>query len=165
MEKKLMIICGLDPGFDRLGYAFLQLKTPNATPQVLSYGLITTPKTSSFDKRLLELSQDFDHLLTQYKPDAVYMESLYMGRNVTTVLFVAEVRGVLRYLTAKNSISMGEIPPNTVKKTVSGYGAADKSQMVRAITALLQLPAPPKPDDVADALAVALCGSLKTPLK
>ena len=164
MEEKL-IICGIDPGFDRLGYAFLHLKSTHTTPEVLSYGLITTPKSSTFDERLLELSQDFDHLLTQHKPDAVYMESLYMGRNVTTVLFVAEVRGVLRYLTAKNNMPLGEIPPNTVKKTISGYGAADKSQMIRAVTTLLRLPAPPQPDDVADALAVALCGCLKTPLK
>ena len=164
MEEKL-IVCGIDPGFDRLGYAFLYLKSSSATPEVLSYGLITTPKSSTFDERLLELSQDFDQLLTQNKPNAVYMESLYMGRNVTTVLFVAEVRGVLRYLTAKNGIPMGEVPPNTVKKTVSGYGAADKSQMIRAVTTLLRLPAPPQPDDVADALAVALCGCLKTPLK
>ncbi|MGL5255010.1 MAG: crossover junction endodeoxyribonuclease RuvC [Brevinema sp.] len=160
-----MVICGIDPGFDRLGYAFLRQQTSHSAPEVLSYGLITTPKQATFDERLFELSQDFNHLLAQYKPDSIYMESLYMGRNVSTVLFVAEVRGVLRYLAAKNKIPMGEVSPNTVKKTISGYGAADKSQMIRAVTALLRLPQPPQPDDVADALAVALCGSLKTSLK
>ena len=155
-----MIICGIDPGYDRAGYAFLELKE-NRTFKVLAYGLVSTSKTLSFCDRILELGNDFDELFKRYQAQHLFMEKLFMGRNTTTVLQVSEARGVLRFLAKKNNMEVSEVAPTSIKKTVSGYGAADKTQMIRAITLLLQLPEPPHPDDVADALSVAFCGYIR----
>lgn len=154
-----MIICGIDPGYDRAGYAFLEI-TPQGV-KTISYGLVSTKKTSDLSQRLLEIGNDFEYLFSMYKPTHLYIEKLFMGRNTTTVLPVAESRGILKYIAAKNNIFIHEISPSTVKKIVSGYGAADKSQMIQAITFLLKLPERPHPDDVADALSIAFCGYLK----
>lgn len=154
-----MVICGIDPGYDRAGYAFLE-STKNQL-KILSYGLVSTDKNLAFSTRILELGIDFEQLFQLYNPSYLYIEKLFMGRNTTTALAVAEVRGTLRYLAGKNHISLHEISPSSVKKIVAGYGAATKSQMIKAITFLLQLPEPPKPDDVADALAIAFCGYLQ----
>lgn len=155
-----MIICGIDPGFDRAGYAFLQ-NIGKAQPIVLSYGVVTTNKSQDFSMRLFELAEDFTGLFERYRPQYLVLEKLFMGRNITTALPVAEIRGVLRYLAAKNSITLAEVPPNTVKKNVAGYGGADKKQIIQAVTFLLNLPSPPQPDDAADALAIAFYGFLK----
>lgn len=160
MEKTLTL-CGIDPGYDRAGYAFLSVS--GAKVSVLSYGLISTAKTSSFDSRLHELGVDFSKLFQAHNPDAIFMEKLFMGRNITTALPVAEVRGVLRYIAADRGTPFHEIPPKTVKKQITGYGNADKSQMIRAVTLILKLAEPPSPDDVADALAIAFCGYLSLP--
>ncbi|SFB86877.1 Holliday junction endonuclease RuvC [Brevinema andersonii] len=155
-----MVICGIDPGFDRAGYAFLQ-NIGASQPVVLSYGVVTTDKSHDFSMRLFELAEDFVGLFERYQPQYLVLEKLFMGRNITTALPVAEIRGVLRYLAAKNNIELTEVPPNTVKKNVTGYGGADKKQIIQAVTFLLNLPYPPQPDDAADALAIAFCGFLK----
>lgn len=154
-----MVIFGIDPGYDRVGYGILEIN--NRQCEVLSYGLISTSKQKHFDERILEIGNDLTQLLESYKPQHLFIEKLYMGRNTTTVLYVSEVRGMIRYLTVKQEISLTELAPNTIKKNITGYGAADKNQMTRAITALLHLSEPPRPDDVADALAIAFCGYLK----
>ncbi|MGL4394127.1 MAG: crossover junction endodeoxyribonuclease RuvC [Brevinema sp.] len=154
-----MIICGIDPGYDRAGYAFLEISSQGVKP--LSYGLVSTSKDKNLQERLLEVGNDFEQLFQLYKPKHLYIEKLFMGRNTTTVLPVAESRGIIKYLAAKNQIEIHELSPSSIKKSVSGYGAAQKSQMIQAITFLLKLPSPPKPDDVADALSIAFCGYLK----
>ncbi|MGL4366836.1 MAG: crossover junction endodeoxyribonuclease RuvC [Brevinemataceae bacterium] len=154
-----MIVCGIDPGYDRCGYAFLELN--NGKINVLSYGLISTDKKNDFSSRIKELGDDFELLLNTYQPSHIYLETLYMGRNTTTVLGVAETRGIFRYISKKHNLTIAELSPNSIKKTISGYGAAGKSQMIQAITKLLNLPKPPYPDDTADALAIAFCGCLK----
>ncbi|MGL5956253.1 MAG: crossover junction endodeoxyribonuclease RuvC [Brevinema sp.] len=155
-----MIICGIDPGYDRAGYGFLKIHHQQVH-EVLSYGLISTDKKKSFPERLFELGSDVDLLFQKYQPSHLFIEKLFMGRNTTTVLQVAEVRGVLCYLAQKHSIAITEIAPKSIKKIVSGYGNADKHQMIQAITLLLNLPEAPQPDDVADALALAFCGYIK----
>ncbi|MGL4676938.1 MAG: crossover junction endodeoxyribonuclease RuvC [Brevinema sp.] len=155
-----MIICGIDPGYDRAGYGFLKINNPQSQ-EVLAYGLISTDKKKSFPERLFELGGDINLLFQKYQPSHVFIEKLFMGRNTTTVLQVAEVRGVLCYLSHKHNIIITELAPKSIKKIVSGYGNADKHQMIRAITLLLNLPEPPQTDDVADALALAFCGSMK----
>lgn len=157
-----MIICGIDPGYDRAGYAFLQVE--NNKVSVSAYGLVSTSKNADFSSRFLELGKDFQDLFDRYKPDYLYIEKLFMGRNTTTVLPVAEIRGLLRYLAGLRSIPFYEIAPKTVKKNVSGYGNADKNQMIRAVTLLLNLSEAPKSDDAADALAIAFCGFLQRPM-
>ncbi len=154
-----MIICGIDPGYDRAGYGFLDVQ--GQKHEVISSGIVTTDKTKPFGERLFELGNDIDSLFTKYQPQHLIIEKLFMGRNTTTVLQVAEVRGVMTYLAHKHNITITEIAPTSIKKIVSGYGAADKNQMIRAITLLLNLPEPPHPDDVADALALAFCGYIK----
>ncbi|MGL4387965.1 MAG: crossover junction endodeoxyribonuclease RuvC [Brevinema sp.] len=154
-----MIICGIDPGYDRAGYAFLEINSNGVKP--LSYGLISTTKEKKLQERLLEVGNDFEQLFQIYKPSHLYIEKLFMGRNTSTVLSVAEARGIIKYLATKNSISIHEIPPSSIKKAVTGYGSAQKNQMIQAITFLLKLSEPPRPDDVADALSIAFCGYLK----
>ncbi len=154
-----MIICGIDPGYDRAGYGFLKIR--NGSFEVMSYGLVSTDKKKSFSERLFELGGDIDSLFQKHKPDVLIIEKLFMGRNTSTVLQVSEVRGVMSYLASKNNIQILELAPTSIKKIVSGYGAADKNQMIRAVTMLLNLPQPPSPDDVADALALAFCGYIK----
>lgn len=154
-----MIICGIDPGYDRAGYGFVKISGNKC--EVLGYGLVSTDKKNSFCERLFELGVDFEQLFDTYKPNHVFIEKLFMGRNTSTVLQVAEVRGVLRYLAKKKDIALSELAPTTIKKTVSGYGVANKQQMIRAITLLLKLPEAPHPDDVADALSIAFCGYIK----
>jgi len=154
-----MIICGIDPGYDRAGYAFI--KNINNQVKTLSYGLVSTDKKLDLSTRILELGNDFNQLFTQYKPSHLFIERLFMGRNTSSVLAVSEARGVLRYIAGINNTEIHEIAPNTVKKTITGYGAADKAQMIKAITILLKLPTAPHPDDVADALAIAFCGYLQ----
>ncbi len=154
-----MIICGIDPGYDRAGYGFVKIVENRC--EVLAYGLVSTQKNKSFCERIFELGMDFEQLFDTYKPDHIFIEKLFMGRNTSTVLQVAEVRGVLRYLAQKKKTPLSELAPTSIKKTVSGYGAADKQQMIRAITLLLKLPEAPHPDDVADALSIAFCGYIK----
>lgn len=154
-----MIICGIDPGYDRAGYGFINV-TQNGY-EVLSYGLISTCKKQSFEDRIFELGNDVESLFEKFKPKHLIIEKLFMGKNTTTVLQVAEIRGVLNYLAKKHQINITQISPTSIKKIVSGYGAADKTQMIRAITLLLNLPEPPHPDDVADALSLAFCGYIK----
>ncbi len=158
-RRELMIICGIDPGYDRAGYGFL--KAANGKFEVLAYGLVSTDKNKIFSERLFELGNDMDSLFQKYKPTHLALEKLFMGRNTSTVLQVAEVRGVLSYIAHKNNLIITELAPTTIKKTVSGYGAADKNQMIRAVTMLLNLSTAPHPDDVADALAIAFCGFVK----
>lgn len=154
-----MIICGIDPGYDRAGYSFLKIESGKY--EVLAYGLVSTNKHSDFCDRIYELGNDFELLFEQHKPTHLFIEKLFIGRNTTTVLQVAEVRGVIKYLAKKHQLDIYEIAPTSIKKIVSGYGAADKSQMIRAITLLLNLSEAPHPDDVADALSLAFCGYIK----
>ncbi|MGL4563039.1 MAG: crossover junction endodeoxyribonuclease RuvC [Brevinema sp.] len=154
-----MIICGVDPGYDRVGYAFLEISSEKVIP--IAYGLVSTSKNNDFSKRLYEIGNDFEELFNIHKPTYLYIEKLFMGKNTTTALPVAEVRGMIKYLAEKNNIIIQELSPSTIKKTITGYGSAQKGQMIQAITFLLQLPKPPHPDDVADALSVAFCGYIK----
>lgn len=154
-----MIICGIDPGYDRAGYSFIRIQQNKC--EVLSYGLISTDKQKKFEDRIFELGNDIESLFQKYQPQHLIIEKLFMGKNTSTVLQVAEIRGILCYLAKKQQMNITQIAPTSIKKIVSGYGAADKNQMIRAITLLLNLPKPPYPDDVADALAIAFCGYIK----
>lgn len=153
-----MIICGIDPGYERIGYAFLDI-TKNEI-SALSYGLISTKKESSFSERLYEIGNDIEALLQNFTPSKIFLEKLFFGSNKNTVLPVSEARGVIRYFAQKYKSTVYEISPSSVKKRVTGYGHAEKWQMIQAITLLLSLPDPPHPDDVADALAIAFCGAI-----
>lgn len=153
MTVKVQRILGLDPGYGRLGFGVIEVNKGSVS--CLGCGLITTPVGKRQAARLLELAEDIQALIKKFKPDVVAIEILFFSKNVTTGLKVAEVRGVILLLAEKAGLEIVEVRPNEVKLALTGYGKADKKQMQQMITKVLCLPKVPKPDDAADALAIA----------
>ncbi len=151
-----MIILGLDPGLATLGYGVINAVHGNFS--VVDYGVVTTPKECTLPERLLQLEEGVTELIDTYKPENVAIEELFFSKNITTGIAVAEARGVI-LLTAVKSLGreVYEYTPNQIKQAITGYGGADKMQMQHMVQALLRLKSVPRPDDAADALAVALC--------
>lgn len=150
-----MIILGIDPGFAITGYGILRYEGNRFT--VIDYGAVTTPAGQEFPTRLLKIFIGLEALIEKYKPDAVAVEELFFSRNTTTALHVGHGRGVAILAGAKAGLPVFEYTPLQVKQAVVGYGRAQKSQIQQMVKAILNLPEIPKPDDVADALAVAIC--------
>jgi crossover junction endodeoxyribonuclease RuvC len=151
------IILGIDPGFDRLGFGFLGVQ--GSKVRVIDYGVITTDKALSFEKRLAQIAVDLRELIKEHKPDVMGIETLFFAQNTTTAMTVAEARGVVRLIAAEHTVPIVEFGPSQIKKALTGDGKANKQAMEMMITKLLNLTAVPKPDDAADALAVALTTS------
>lgn len=152
--KKISRILGLDPGYGRLGFGVIELE--KGIPVCLDVGVITTPAHTAFPERLLMLGTDIEQLLKEHAPDLVALESLFFKQNRTTGLKVAEVRGVIQFLCATRGIPVVEYAPATVKSTIAGSGRADKAGIQRMVKLTLHLARIPRPDDAADALAIAL---------
>lgn len=150
-----MIILGLDPGVARLGYGVIE--SDGHHDRCVAYGVIETRK-GELGPRLLELRDQLRTLLAEHRPDRVCVEKLYFSKNVKTATAVGEARGVILLTCAEAQLPLIEVQPQAVKQAVTGYGAADKAQVMRMVQTLLGLPEPPRPDDAADALAIALCG-------
>ena len=148
-------ILGLDPGLERVGFGLVNLQHKTFTAE--RWGLIHTHKDKSLSERLVEIYHDGHALLTQLKPDVVCIEKLFYFRNQTTIIPVAQARGVLLLLCGQFGLPYQEYTPMQVKLQVTGYGKADKAAVQDMVKTLLNLDALPKPDDVADALALALC--------
>lgn len=150
-----MIILGIDPGLATMGYGVINSEKGNYS--VIDYGVVTTPKECTLPERLLQLEDGVKELIDTYKPDNVSIEELFF-KNITTGIPVAEARGVI-LLTAVKSLGkeVYEYTPNQIKQAVTGYGGADKIQMQHMVQVLLRLKSVPRPDDAADALAVAIC--------
>ncbi len=153
MANKRQTILGLDPGYGRLGFGIVQVTKGEAT--CLGCGVITTAKERTHAARLQELAQDIRALIRKFSPTVVAVETLFFAKSVTTALKVAEVRGVILLLAEEAGLEIVEVRPNEVKMALTGYGKADKRQMQSMITKVLRLPSVPKPDDAADALAIA----------
>lgn len=151
-----MIILGIDPGLATMGYGVIKSEKGNFS--VIDYGVVTTPKACTLPERLLQLEDGVKELIDTYKPDNVSIEELFFSKNITTGIPVAEARGVI-LLTAVKSLGkeVYEYTPNQIKQAVTGYGGADKIQMQHIMQVLLRLKSVPRPDDAADALAVAIC--------
>ena len=151
-----MIILGIDPGLATMGYGVIQAIHGNF--QVVDYGVVTTPKECSLPERLCQIEVGVSELIATYKPENIVLEELFFSKNITTGIPVAEARGVI-LLTAVKSLKdeVYEYTPNQIKQAITGYGGADKIQMQHMVQALLRLKSVPRPDDAADALAVALC--------
>jgi len=151
-----MIILGIDPGLATMGYGVIQAIHGNF--QVVDYGVVTTPKECTLPERLRQLEDGVKELIESFRPDNIAIEELFFSKNITTGIPVAEARGVI-LLTAVKSLGdeVYEYTPNQIKQAITGYGSADKIQMQHMIQALLRLKRIPRPDDAADALAVALC--------
>lgn len=149
-------ILGLDPGLGLTGYGVLDV-SPTGGMTVVAYGVVRTPARRPLPERLLHLYRELQALLALHRPQQGAVEQLFFQRNVSTAIAVGQARGVALLALAEAGLTVAEYPPNVVKETVTGYGQADKGQMQRMVQTLLRLPEPPRPDDAADALAVALC--------
>lgn len=152
-----MIILGIDPGIATIGFGVLQAERQGN--RLLRYGVITTPAGLPLASRLLQISQDMDELIAQFHPDAMSVEELFFTNNITTGISVAHGRGVILLAAEKAGVPIFEYTPMQVKQAVVGYGKAEKRQVMLMTQRLLKLKAIPRPDDAADAIALALCHS------
>ena len=150
-----MVILGIDPGYATTGFGVLE--QVRGTIRLLNYGTITTPAGLDFSRRLVMLYDDMNELLQTVKPDAVAVEELFFGHNVTTGIGVSHGRGVILLAVAQFGAPLFEYTPNQVKQAVVGYGSADKRQVMDMTRRLLKMEKMARPDDAADAIAIALC--------
>ena len=150
-----MRILGIDPGYATTGFGILE--AGRGSVQLLNYGTITTPTTLTFPERLVVLYDDMVQLIETVKPDAVAVEELFWGHNVTTGIGVSHGRGVILLAICKSGAPLFEYTPNQVKQAVVGYGGADKHQVMEMARRILKMEKVARPDDAADAIAIALC--------
>ncbi|HNQ95448.1 MAG TPA: crossover junction endodeoxyribonuclease RuvC [Anaerolineales bacterium] len=151
----MTLAIGIDPGTATTGYGLVRLM-PDGELVAVSFGIISTPKDATPSARLEMLYTDLRKLLKQHKPDTSAVEKLFFARNVTTGIAVGQARGVVLLALEQAGIEIFEYTPKEVKNAVAGYGSAEKRQVQEMVRALLQLDSIPKPDDAADALAVAI---------
>lgn len=150
-----MRVLGIDPGIAIAGFGFIDKIGHKLTP--VQYGAIQTEAHTPSETRLLQIYESAGALMDKYKPDAVAVEKLFFNRNVTTAFAVGQARGVIILAAAQRNLTVAEYTPLQVKQAVVGYGKAEKRQVQEMVKMFLRLSAVPKPDDVADALAVAIC--------
>jgi len=151
-----MQVLGIDPGTATTGYG-LVCESESGGIQIVDYGIIATPKNTPPECRLLTIFEKTLELIALHSPDTAAVEKLFFQRNVTTALAVGQARGVVLLALAKNKIPIFEYTPMEVKLAVAGYGGADKKQVQLMVKAILKMNDIPRPDDAADALAIAIC--------
>jgi crossover junction endodeoxyribonuclease RuvC len=151
----MTLALGIDPGTATTGYGLVRLARDGELVAV-KYGIISTPKQATAPARLEMLYDQLSDLLKEYQPDTAAVEKLFFSRNVTTAIAVGQARGVVMLCMQQAGVEPFEYTPNEVKQAVAGYGSADKRQVQEMVRALLQLDSIPKPDDAADALAIAI---------
>lgn len=149
-----MIILGIDPGYAIVGWGVIEYQANNFRP--VAFGAITTQAHTSFDDRLMHIYDDVCEVIRRAKPDAMSIEKLYFNTNVTTGIQVAQARGVIILAAKQAGVPVYEYTPLQVKTAVAGYGKAKKPQVMEMTRRLLHLKEVPKPDDTADALAIAI---------
>ena len=150
-----MLILGIDPGYATVGFGFVRYNAPRFAAG--QYGTIITPASDPFDLRLNTIFESVCSLIDRYSPDAIAVEKLYYANNAKTVIGVAEARGVILLAARQKNVPIYEYTPLQVKQAVTGYGKAYKAQVQEMTRRLLSLKQIPKPDDTADALAIAIC--------
>ena len=150
-----MIVLGIDPGTARLGYGLVERQGSRLT--MLDYGCIETVNDRPLEQRLLIIHEGIDDLIKTYRPEAVGVERLFFNKNVQTAMAVGQARGVVLLVAAQHGLPVLEYGPHEVKLAVTGYGKAPKDQVQRMVQMVLSMKQIPKPDDAADALAVAVC--------
>lgn len=155
-----MRILGIDPGIATIGFSILE--TSGNRFDLLNCGVITTPAHTPLSDRLITIYDDLSQLIEAYHPDVAAIEELFFNTNITTGISVAHGRGVILLACAKAGITIHEYTPLQVKDAVVGYGRADKRQVMEMVRRLCHLKEPPKPDDAADAVALALCHARST---
>ena len=150
-----MIILGIDPGFAIVGWSVIESERGNIRP--IAFGAITTPAHTDIEARLLMIERDLTAIIEKYSPEEMAIEELFFNTNITTAIAVAEARGVIICTAHRLGVKISEYTPLQVKQAVVGYGRAEKKQVIAMVTSLLKLDKPPKPDDTADAVAIAIC--------
>ena len=165
LKKKFMIYLGIDPGTATTGYGIIKKASPTKNSktqefEILDFGVITTKKTDTDAKRLQILYDDLSEIIEKYKPGYIGVEKLFFSKNQTTAMTVSQARGVVLLACSQNKASLLEFTPLQVKNTLCGYGKADKIQVQRMVQQTFKLKNIPKPDDAADALAIALCAAV-----
>lgn len=151
-----MLVIGIDPGTATTGYGLVR-ERQDGSLEAVDYGVITTPSDLPMPQRLLELYQRLKEIILLHRPESGAVEKLFFQRNVRTAISVGQGRGVALLALAESGVKSGEYTPLEIKQAVVGYGAADKAQVQYMVRALLNLEDIPRPDDAADALAVAIC--------
>lgn len=149
-----LVVLGIDPGYAIVGWGLVEFKNNSFRP--IRYGAITTEADTDFNERLRMIFDDLSQVIKVFKPDAMSIEKLYFTTNQKTAIMVAEARGVILLSAKQNGLPIFEYTPLQVKTAVTGYGKAKKPQVMEMTRRLLKLPEVPKPDDTADALAIAL---------
>ena len=152
-----MVILGIDPGVATIGFGVLRAERGKNT--LLQYGVITTPAGIPLSQRLVQIDRDMEQLIHRFKPDEMAVEELFFSKNITTGIAVAHGRGIILLAAEKLGVPVFEYTPMQVKQAVVGYGAAQKRQVMLMTQRLLGMKEVPKPDDAADALAIAICHS------
>lgn len=155
-----MIILGIDPGTATTGYAVLKKESINEF-KILDFGVIKTSSKLMDSTRLLETQRDLEKIIKKFKPSIAGVEKLFFETNVKTAMSVSQARGVVLLTLEKLKIRLYEFTPLQVKSIICGYGKADKKQVQYMVQKTLHMKSMPKPDDAADALAIALCAGLK----
>lgn len=151
-----MVVLGIDPGTATTGYGLVG-DTPSGGLQAIAYGVIITPPDMPMPERLLLLYRRLKEILLLHQPETGAVEKLFFQRNVTTALAVGQARGVILLSLAEAGLAVSEYTPMEVKQAICGYGGAEKSQIQQMVKTLLELQDIPRPDDAADALAIAIC--------
>ncbi len=150
-----MIILGIDPGYAIVGWGVIEYTSNRFT--VIDYGAVTTETGTPFNDRLKAVYDGIDSIMKRYSPEALSIEKLFYNTNAKTVIDVAQARGVINLAAVQNNIPIFEYTPLQVKQSVVGYGRAEKKQVQEMTRVILKLAKIPKPDDTADALAMAIC--------
>jgi crossover junction endodeoxyribonuclease RuvC len=148
-------VLGIDPGTATTGWSILEEKTGGITPVAFGH-ISTSPKTEDL-QRLLEISKDLQKIIKKYRPDEAAIEKLFFFKNQKTIIEVGQARGAVLLTLAQNKVRIASYTPLQVKQAMTGYGKAEKRQVQEMAKNILRLKSIPKPDDVADAIAVALC--------
>lgn len=151
----MTLALGIDPGIATTGYGFVRLEA-DGTLVLVKFGVILTSRELTAPARLESLHHDLRSLLRKHHPDTAAVEKLFFQRNVSTAISVGQARGVTLLALQQAGVEASEYTPNEVKQAVAGYGSADKRQVQEMVRVLLALPEIPKPDDAADALAIAI---------
>ena len=152
-----MVILGIDPGVATIGFGIIRAERGKNT--LIQYGVITTPPGIPLSERLVQIYNDMEQLIDTFKPDEMAVEELFFSKNITTGIAVAHGRGVILLAAEKLGVPVFEYTPMQVKQSVVGYGKAEKKQVMLMTQRLLNMKEIPRPDDAADALALAICHS------
>ena len=153
---------GIDPGTAIMGWGVVD--EAGGTLKLVDFGALTTPAGMAAPDRLVKLYDGLQDILRRHRPEAAAIEELFFGKNVNTAITVGQARGVALLALAQAGVPIHEYKPTTVKQAVAGYGGADKKQMQEMVRMTLGLSAIPKPDDAADAVAIAICHAYTAPM-